>query len=315
MLDLRRLSILIVVFEEGSLTAAAARLYMTQSAVSQQMSILERETGTKLFRRLPRGVEATPAGDLLASRARSLLGDSLAIEQELTRFAAESQEIRLAAFVSAGVELLPQTLRAFAQRCPDVRLTVRATSGESLSLLREGQVGALLMWDYDFDPVYVDPAFVQIHLAEDPMLVVLPADHPLAAQERVELSDLAHDKWVTRSHRAVYGIEPYGKMFRMAGFEPDIAVKAVDYQSLQGLVATGMGVSLAPSLALFPHRPDVVVRPATEPSFSRAVKMWTLPEAARTRPVVDLIEVLRDAAQHLGLCVPSSTSPGATEPG
>lgn len=296
MLDLRRLSILVTVAEGGSFTAAAERLYMTQSAVSQQMSLLERDVGIDLFRRLPRGVELTAAGKLLTSRARALLAESLAVEQELHRLAYGGREVRLAAFVSAGVELLPQTFRAFMRRSPDSKLVVRDTSGEALSLLGNGEVDAVLMWDYDFEPLPPDHRFARIHLADDPMMVVLPADHPRAGQERVRLADLAAEKWVTRAHRALYGQEPYEKMFRIAGFEPDVVFRAADYQILQGMVATGMGVSLAPRLSLYPHRPDVCVRPMAEPSFARAITVWTLPQTAAASPVAELIEALREAA-------------------
>jgi DNA-binding transcriptional LysR family regulator len=299
MLDLRRLSILVTVADEGSFTAAAERLYMTQSAVSQQMALLERDAGIDLFRRVPRGVELTAAGQLLTGRARGLLGESLAVEQELHRLAHGGREVRLAAFVSAGVELLPQTFRAFMARCPDSQLVVRDTSGEALSLLGNGEVDAVLMWDYDFEPLAPDHRFARIHLADDPMMVVLPARHPLAAQERVRLADLASDKWVTRAHRALYGQEPYEKMFRIAGFEPDIVFRAADYHILQGMVATGLGVSMAPQLSLYPHRSDVVVRPMTEPAISRAITVWTLPQMAEVSPVSELIDALREAATEL----------------
>jgi DNA-binding transcriptional LysR family regulator len=299
MFDLRRLSILVTVAEEGSFTAAADRLYMTQSAVSQQMSLLERDAGIDLFRRVARGVQLTAAGKLLTSRARGLLTDSLAIEQELHRLAHGGREVRLAAFVSAGVELLPQTFRAFMRRSPDSQLVVRDTSGEALSLLGNGEVDAVLMWDYDFAPLPPDHRFARIHLADDPMMVVLPADHPLAGQERVRLGDLATGKWVTRAHRALYGQELYEKMFRIAGFQPDIVFRAADYQILQGMVASGTGVSLAPRLSLYPHRPDVVVLPMAEPSFARAITVWTLPQVADASPVAELVNALREAAAAL----------------
>jgi DNA-binding transcriptional LysR family regulator len=299
MLDLRRLSILVTVADEGSFTAAAERLYMTQSAVSQQMALLERDAGLDLFRRVARGVELTAAGKLLTGRARSLLGESLAVEQELHRLAHGGREVRLAAFVSAGVELLPQTFRAFMARCPDSQLVVRDTSGEALSLLGNGEVDAVLMWDYDFEPLPPDHRFARIHLADDPMMAVLPARHPLAAQERVRLADLSCEKWVTRAHRALYGQEPYEKMFRIAGFEPDIVFRAADYHILQGMVATGLGVSMAPRLSLYPHRSDVVVLPLTEPAISRAITVWTLPQMAEVSPVSDLIDALREAATDL----------------
>ncbi len=300
MLDLRRLSIFVAVVEEGSFTGAAHRLYMTQSAVSQQMSALERESGVPLFRRLPRGVELTSAGDVLVVRARALLADSTAIEQELHRLGAGTPEVRLATFVSAGVDLLPQAVRAFTARRPDVRLVVRPSSGEPLALLRDGTMDAILMWDYDFDPTPPDPTFTQSFLLEDPLFVVLPMDHPLADRPSVAIADLASEKWVTRAHRASYGgPDPYEKMFRIAGFEADVVFAAADYQSLQGLVAAGVGVSMAPRLSLSPHRPDVVVRPTVAPAFARRITVWTLPAATRTSPVDDLIEVLHQVADDM----------------
>jgi DNA-binding transcriptional LysR family regulator len=176
---------------------------------------------------------------------------------------------------------------------------VRDTSGEALSLLAQGAVDAVLMWDYDFEPLPPDHRFARIHLAEDPMMAVLPAGHRLAGERQVRLAELAADKWVTRAHRALYGQEPYEKMFRIAGFEPDIVFRAADYQILQGMVATGLGVSMAPRMSLSPHRADVVVLPLTEPAISRAVTVWTLPQTAEVSPVAELIEALREAATEL----------------
>ena len=299
MFDLRRLSIFVTVAERGSITAASQRLFMTQSAVSQQISILEREVGVPLLRRRPRGVEVTGAGSLLAARARRLLADATAIEQELQRFVADVREVRLGAFASAGFEMLPQTFRIFTDRYPDVRLTVRATSGENTALLRDAEVDVLLMWDYDFDPAPVDPSFANTHLADDPMMVVLPTTHPCANQSRVAVTDLTDQNWVIRSHRPSYGEHSYDKMFRLAGITPRNQIAAADYQALQGLVAAGMGIGLAPLLSLVPHRPDVVVLPITGPAFSRRISACTLPELMQPGPVADLVDALRSVATEM----------------
>ncbi len=299
MLDLRRLSIFVAVAEEGSFTAAAQRLYLTQSAVSQQISILERETGTPLFRRLTRGVEVTAAGSILADRARTLLGEALAIEHEMSRLASDGQELRLGAFVSAGIDMLPQTFRVFAERCPDVRLILKATSGEPIAMLRDAEIDVLLMWDYDFAPLPDDPKYVRMHIAVDPMMVVLPVDHPMAGRGSIAVTELADEKWITRAHRPLYGTEPYQKMFQAAGILPEVQLSAVDYQSLQGMVAAGMGVSLAPRMSLVPHRHDVVVRPTVAPVFARRVSAWAIPEIAAWPTVTELIGVLRHVAAEM----------------
>jgi DNA-binding transcriptional LysR family regulator len=103
------------------------------------------------------------------------------------------------------------------------------------------------------------------------MMVVLPHDHRLAGQDRVAVADLADYTWVTRAHRPLYGADPYEQMFRALGITPRQQIAAADYQSLQGLVAAGVGVSLAPLLSLVPHRSDVMVRPTAAPLFARRV--------------------------------------------
>jgi DNA-binding transcriptional LysR family regulator len=299
MIDIRRLQIFVAVADEGSFTAAAQRLYLTQSAVSQQMATLEREIGVSLLRRMPRGVRLTPAGDVLATRAKGLFAEIATIEQEVHTFGDGPQEIMLGAFATAGVELLPVALKAFKVRCPDVRVQLSSVyTDDAINRLRDGDIHVLLTWEYDFAPQPMVGSVAQLRLTDDPLLVVLPADHALAREDQVRLVDLAADRWVVRSHRPPYE-DAYETMCRIAGFEPDVAFRTDDYQSLQGLVAAGMGVSLIPQLSLTAHRDDVVIRPLRTPTFARRVTAMTLPEAGRAGPVADFLDTLRTTAQEV----------------
>jgi DNA-binding transcriptional LysR family regulator len=292
-LDLRRLRIFTAVAESGSFTAAAQSLFLTHSAVSQQMSLLEREVGVPLFKRLPRGVEMTPAGQLLAKRAQGLFTELLSIEQGLRHYNDGAEEVRLAAFGSAGAELLPQALRQYASRHPGVRVDLCwPASGDALGLLMSGDVHMTLLWDYDFDPLPVDPTFTRIPLQRDPLVVILPLGHRLSGQDEIALADLAGERWIAREHRPPYG-DAYEKMLRIAGLPPDIAFRADDYHAVQGFVAAGFGVSLAPLLSVTPHRLDVVVRPTRGTSFARQIAVLTLPGGERHEPIGDLIAVLQ----------------------
>jgi DNA-binding transcriptional LysR family regulator len=294
LLDVRRLRIFAAVAEHGSFTAAAQSLYLTQSAVSQQMSLLEHDLGVPLFRRLPRGVELTPAGELMAKRVQGLFAEIHAMEQAVRRYGTDTEEIRLGAFASAGAEFLPQALRAFTEKHPGVQVELCwAPAGDPLGLLRDGDVHLMLLWEYDFDPLPIDPAFTQIHLRYDPLVIILPSDHRLADRTEIALDDLSGERWIARVHRPPYDNAAYDKMLRIAGLEPDIVFRADDYQSMQGLVAAGFGVSLAPLLSVTPHRPDIIVRPISGAPFGRRVIVLTLPGADRSAPVTDLIELLR----------------------
>ncbi|MBN3499706.1 LysR family transcriptional regulator [Arthrobacter pascens] len=304
MLDLRRLRIFAAVSEVGSFTAAAQRMYMTQSAVSQQMSILEREVGVALFLRMPRGIRLTEAGQTLAAHAHRLFVEISSIEQEMRGFANGPQEIRLGTFPSAGTDLLPQALRSFMALHPNVRVLPSSLSGsDPVGLLRDGSIHLLLMFEYDFDPRPVDPALMNIHLTDDPLMVVLPKDHPLAGAERVELAALAGEPWVIRAHRPPHE-DPHDTVFRIAGFEPDIVFRSDDYQSLLGLVAAGVGVSLVPRLSLTPRRDDIVVRPTTPRTFNRKIMIQTLPEAYRSGPLGDLVKALQRTAAEASAFTP-----------
>jgi DNA-binding transcriptional LysR family regulator len=299
-IDVRRLRIFVAVAEEGSFTAAAQRLYLTQSAVSQQMSVFEREVGIALLRRMPRGVTLTPAGEALVVRAGKLFGEISAIEQEMRTFGESQQEVRIGAFATAALELLPQALKSFKARRPDIRVLLKSVPTEDVATrLRDGDIQVLLTWEYDFAPQPMDRTLAQLRLPDDPLLVVLPADHPLAGRPDLALADLANERWVVRSHRPPFE-HAYETMCRIAGFEPDIAFRTDDYQALQGLVAAGMGVSLAPALSLTPHRDDVVTLPLSEPTFTRRVTALTLPEVSRTAPVADFLDVLRESAEMVG---------------
>ncbi|HEY1819070.1 MAG TPA: LysR family transcriptional regulator [Trebonia sp.] len=302
MLNVQRLGVLVAVGEEGSFTAAAERLFLSQSAVSQQVAALERETGTELVVRGPQGVRLTPAGRLLAARGKAVIDQLAATEQELRALTSGATEIRLAAFVAAGVDLLPLALRTFMNRRPDTRLRLSDASptDHALAQLAAGELDVLLMWDYDFAPHPVPRGLTQVHLLDDPMRVVLPLDHPLARRERIDLTELAEDQWIVREHRPPYE-NAYEIMCRAAGFEPKIAFRASHYQALQGLVAAGIGVSVVPRMALTQRRGDIVTRPLHSPVFTRRVSVVTASGGNSSTAVRELLDVLRRCIEEVSL--------------
>ncbi|HEY1824037.1 MAG TPA: LysR family transcriptional regulator [Trebonia sp.] len=296
MLDSRRLRILLAVAEEKSFTAAAQRLGLTQSAVSQQMAALERETGVTLLTRTPQGVSVTEAGSMLAERSYRLLAAVSAVEAELLTVGDAGPEIRLGAFSTAGLELLPQALKAFRAARPDVRVSlVSLPPGDMTAPLWDGTIHALLTWEYSFAPQPLNRRLAQFRLPDDPLLAVLPVDHPLAARAEIALADLADEPWIARAHREPYE-NAYEMMCRIAGFEPEITFRVDDYETLQGLVAARLGVSMAPALSLVQHRPDIVIRPISRPVFTRQVSALALVDGPRTAPLADFIDILRQAA-------------------
>jgi DNA-binding transcriptional LysR family regulator len=272
MLDVRRLQIFSAVAEHGSFTAAAEALFMTHSAVSQQMALLERQLGLSLMTRGPRGVELTDAGRVLAERSTVLLGSIANIEREMRDLTARHASVRLAAFPTAGADLIPRVVRDYQKRFPDVRVELRSV-----------HAGDIATADIEL-----------IHLTDDPLCVLFPMDHPLAEEAAVDLADLSGESWVVRSHRPPYD-EAFVTMCRLAGFEPDIGFVTEDYQSAQGLVAAGIGISAVPRLSLVAQHPDVVAVPIAPPAPCRRIAAVRLRGAGHPGAAQQMLEVLRDA--------------------
>jgi DNA-binding transcriptional LysR family regulator len=298
-LDVRRLRIFAAVVEGGSFTAAAATLYLSQPAVSQQMAILEREVGVVLLERVPRGIRLTPAGELLAKRTDVLLAELSSIEDELRGFGAGVQEVYLGAFPTAGADLVPMAIRRYRELRPDIRVVLRpAHADEVVAQLHAARIQIGLVWDYDFAQQASDPAFERVELLADPLLAVLPVDHPAAGEAEIAIRDLAEEPWIVRAHRQP-NAQAFEQMCRIAGFEPRIAFRTDNYQSVQGLVAAGIGIGLVPKLSLAPRRTDVVVLPLATPSFFRRVAALAVPEANRSSAVGDMLDVLRATGESL----------------
>jgi DNA-binding transcriptional LysR family regulator len=293
-LEVRRLQIFAAVAERGSFTAAAEALYMTHSAVSQQMALLERQLGVPLMVRGPRGVELTEPGRLLAERSTGLLGTISTIEREMRDLKARHTSVRLGAFPTAGADLIPRVLREYQLRYPKTKVVLRSAHAADMAAeLREGSIHLGLIWDYDFLPRTIPGDIELLHLVDDPLFVLVPADHPLAGESEVDLVEFAGEDWVIRGHNPPYD-EAFTTMCRLAGFEPRIGFVTEDYLSAQGLVAAGIGISAAPRLALVAQHPEVVAVPIAGDAPHRRIGAVRLRAAVPHEPADQMLEVLRE---------------------
>lgn len=296
MLEVRRLQIFVTVAERGSFTAAAEALYMTHSAVSQQMALLERQLGVPLMVRGSRGVELTDAGRLLAERSATVLGGIAALEQEMHDLTQQQTHVRLGAFPTAAADLIPRVVREFQRRHPDVRVQLRSAHATDMpAALRDGEIQLGLIWDYDFLPRTVPADIERLPLVDDPLYVLVPARHPLASESEVDLMDLSGETWVVRGHEPPYE-HAFATMCRLAGFEPRIGFVTEDYLSAQGLVAAGIGVTTVPRLALVALRPDVAAVPVGGTKPYRRIAAVRRKDAEHSPAALQLLEVVQDVA-------------------
>lgn len=261
MLDVRRLRVLREVAARGSFSAAAASLNFTQSAISQHVAALERESGTKLVERGSRGVRLTEAGSALVAHADAILARIERAEEELAAIAGlRGGRLRLACFQSAGATLVPRAVAEFHGCHPDVELgMIEAEPVPASAHLKAGDIDLALVYDYEAIPGMLDPELDLTHLIDDPYEVILPRDHKLAEKRHVRLTDLAGEPWIASTNES--GCRAITELAcREAGFEPRIAFEADETQAAQALVAAGVGVTILPRLALTTVHPAVVNR-------------------------------------------------------
>ena len=293
MLDLKRLSILREVARRGSFSGAADELYLSQSAVSQQVATLEKEVGMRLLDRTREGPKLTDAGAVLVGHAEAAIARLDEAERELAAIAGlEGGGLRLASFPSASATILTEALSAFHDRHPDVRLTVSDAEPEiSLPRLRGGELDLALSFDYPSVPASEDRDLERTLLLTECMYVALPKAHPLAEREVVPLTDLCESVWLAGSCPSSCGEAVLGAC-RRAGFEPRVGFSSDDYHVMQGFIAAGLGVTLLPDLALPTLRPDLVVRPTDPPAPERRVWAVTRGEGSRSPATAEMLAVL-----------------------
>ncbi|HEV7163286.1 MAG TPA: LysR substrate-binding domain-containing protein [Solirubrobacteraceae bacterium] len=299
MLNVARLKVLKEVAYRGSISAAAEALSYTQSAISQQIATLESETGMALIERHPRGVSLTAAGQTLVGHSEGILAGLEAAEAALSEIAGlRGGRLRVASFPTAGAALMPPAIAEFRVAYPDVELTL--TEGEPEQIvprLRAGELDLALLFEFAGESLTVED-MTRVELLEDPMYLALPRDHPLAARERVRLGDLTGDAWVQTSRSSPCALHVV-RSCHAAGFEPRVTFESDDYQTVQGLVAAGVGVALIPELALSVVREDIAIR-ALSPAPPVRQVIAAMPAGARLVPAAPvMLGVLEQASERL----------------
>jgi DNA-binding transcriptional LysR family regulator len=272
-IDARRLRTLRAVADHRTVTAAAAALHLTPSAVSQQLSALEQETGHALLVRSGRGVRLTAAGEILLGHAHTVLAQLERAEAELAAYAdGVSGEVTVAAFATGIAELVAPALGLLATDHPGIAVRVRDAEGDqSLLMVLDGAADLAVAVEYRGAPGGDGPRLSRVPLRAEPFDAVLPAEHPLSTAERVALADLADCDWI-----GPYPGNPCHDMVtracERAGFQPRMLHSSDDFRAVVALAGAGAGVALVPRSALrgMEHQ-GTVVRPVAGPAATRRV--------------------------------------------
>ena len=226
---------------------AALRLHMTQPPLTQAIAQLEGLVGTRLFDRTKRSVRLTEAGAALLPHARELLARARALPGHAQAAArGETGRLRLAFVSTVGFTLLPQWLRGFRARYPQVRMElVEATGDVQLHMLERGEIDAGCMLH---SPGFVEARLNHLRVAREPLVLALPESHALARQRTLPLAKVLREPVVVFPRRIVPSLHDaiFG-MYHAAGVEPVVAQEAIQMQTIVNLVSAGLGLAWVPA--------------------------------------------------------------------
>ncbi|MBB2914712.1 DNA-binding transcriptional LysR family regulator [Streptosporangium becharense] len=297
-IDTRRLRTLRAVADHGTVTAAAAALHLTPSAVSQQLIALEHEVGHRLLERDGRGVRLTAVGRILLGHANEVLAQLERAGADIAAYTAGTAgEVKAASFATAIGLVVAPAMATLAGKEPGIRVRVRDAEGDqSLTMVLDGVVDVAVAVEYRGAPAEDDRRLTRFPLYAEPFDVVLPLDHPLSGDE-VAVADLCGERWI-----GPYPGNPCHDVITLAcehaGFAPDFAHSSDDFSAVVALAAAGAGVAMVPRLALRgTDLSGVVVRPVPGPE--RRVFAAVRRGAERHPLLVPLLDTLQDTAAAL----------------
>lgn len=278
MIDVERLLILREVAIHGSKAAAARAMGLSEPTVAHHLKALERRAGVPLTRRVGRVTKVTSAGEALLEHANVIAASLEGAERTLHRHAdLNIGRLRIAAFQSYCAAVLPGPLAQFARTYPGIEVgLVETETDDALALMRAGEADLVIGFADDATP---PPTDVPVRaLDRDEYLIVLPDNHEQAKRKRVDLGELAGERWISgcarcRAHLSAHAAD--------AGFSPDVAFVTEDYVTVQKLVAERLGVALLPAMAVgaSPAVPGIVTS-RTKPANYREVFLSVPRDAA-----------------------------------
>jgi DNA-binding transcriptional LysR family regulator len=309
---LQQLAYFVSVAEHGNLTRAAATLHLAQPSLSNQLRRLERDLGTDLFERIPRGVALTPAGRALLPIARHTLADVEQLRRTANELTSpDGGTLRVGATPSLSSVLLPAALTAFHAHHRHVTLEFVEAGSEDLieRLERDDLDLALVILPVSHRAVETVP------LAEEDLVAVVGQGHPLAARQRLGIADFQGVPLVIP--RTGYTIRSTViAACRLAGFEPTVVCDGGELSGVMALVARGLGAAVIPSIVAS-HQPGLRAIRIDRPRLVRTIGLARRagavgPASARTF-ATELFELLHEAGwpgvRPSGLRLASASSP------
>ena len=293
MLDPAMLRLLALIDATGSLAGAADELGITPAGVTQQVARLERQVGGPVVTRGPRGARLAPVGLALAEHGRRIDEATRAADRTLSRALGRMHDqLRVGAFPAAALHLVAPALTALRHRHahPDLDLI-------DIESIRAGDLVAADRLDI----AVASPELSAHHLLDDPLVLVLPAEHPVAQdtapEEPVQLSRLHADAWIAILAGAA-ARRQFERLAEQSGITPDIKFETGSYDVAQALVGTGVAITIVSRMSVR-DLPGTTCRTIAADGAARRIEAITRPASPLTPLVEEFLGLLRDVADDL----------------
>lgn len=298
MFNVTRLRILREVAARGSIVGASEALYMSPSAVSQQMATLEREAGVDLLERAGRGVRLTPAGERLVEHTERVLAVLEEAQADVDAVAhGVAGRVHTCAFPTAARALLVPALARLRAAYPRLQLKmVDLEPEDSIPLLKTGELDILLTYEFEKMAVRDDPGLERIVLMSEPMALALPVSHPLAVGP-VRIADFADEQWIVGRDGSPF-LDVQVRVANEAGFEPHVDLHSNDFQVILAAVEAGLGVALVPPMGRFADYPGVAFRNPADMEIRRRILAVIRAGSGGSPAVSAALDAIRDVARE-----------------
>jgi LysR family transcriptional regulator, transcription activator of glutamate synthase operon len=290
-MDLRQLRYLVALSEERNFTRAAAREHIAQPALSQQIRRLEDELGLALVERTTRRVVITDAGALLVTRARRMLAELEAAQEEIQALRGVLRgRITIGTMHTMGPIDVSVALAQFHERHPGVELSVCEQSSEELAeLLRNDELDLAFLSVTERIESH-GLGLAQLMLEE--LVLILPREHRLSGRERVRLQELQDEEFV--SYREGSRLrEVLVTAAQEAGFTPQIRLESNESQRVRRLVSRGMGVAILPRSDCIGPGADVAVATLSGPALTRDITLAWRAGRSHSPAAAEFLELAR----------------------
>ena len=296
-MELRQIRYFIAICDEGNMSRAAARLFVAQPSLSEQIHKLEQELGLPLFTRLPRRLVLTPAGEAFRLHAARILEEVDLVQTRIDEVSAQSgQKIRVGVLPTLGNRLFPSVIAEFRRSNPGARIELReeisSLSVKHLLMDREIDVGVIRL-----DGKLASHLEASFFLRE-PLVALVPPGHLLMRSGEISLQEIADEPFLTL--KPGYGLrELVLNVLKKAGVTPNITVEVSQLDFLIGLVEARMGLTILPQLAVARERNVTQLQISDRHAFRELYLVWRkdIPRGSKA-PLRMFMDILRTHARH-----------------